>query len=256
MKKGAENKKNFEKQEGFSFFVKFKETKSYLKSSRKYVYLICWIFLLFTFIGFFVPLPKEITSQLIQYFNSLVKQTESFGSVKMIAFLFQNNVFASFLGLLGGILFGIFPLFNGIMNGFVLGFAAKLSVTNNGLFSLWRLFPHGVFELPALFISLGIGLRLGGKFMEKYFKVKGELKQVGVMGAIVLPLLILIGFLFSVLNNYLSFVFFVSLVFLSYYFLKEEELRKEFKLALNVFLFIVFPLLVIAAIIEGLLITL
>jgi len=66
------------------------------------------------------------------------------------------------------------------------------------------IFPHGVFELPAVFISLGLGVRFG-------------------------------TFMFS--KNALS------------------ELKHRFIGSIKVFFFVIMPLLVLAAIIEGVLIT-
>ena len=65
---------------------------------------------------------------------------------------------------------------------------------------LWRIFPHGIFELPAVFISLGLGLKLG------------------------------------------TFIFQRN---------KLKAFAEFFWNSLRVFLFIVLPLLIIAAIIEG-----
>jgi uncharacterized membrane protein SpoIIM required for sporulation len=234
MKKGVKKSK-VKKKERQSLFESFTEVKEYLINSKKYVYLVVGLFFLFTLIGFFLQLPMEISEQLLEYFRELIEQTKDYGPAQMIWFLFQNNIFASFLGVIGGLLLGVFPLINGMMNGFVLGFAANLSVSQNGIFSLWRLFPHGIFELPALFISLGIGLRVGGKFLEKYWKVKGEINQAVVSLLISLPLLLFIAILYSTIGEYISFVFFILLAFVGFYFFKEAELRKEMKLALNTF---------------------
>lgn len=183
----------------------YKVCFDYIKESKNYIYGIIVIFLLFALLGFVVPLPEEIKVALIEYFKELVKETEGFNSREMIFFLFQNNVSASFFGLLLGVFMGIFPIFNSILNGFVLGFASKLSVVENGVFSLWRLFPHGIFELPALFISLGLGLKLGTFIFEKE---------------------------------------------------KGKSFRIFFEKSIKTFIFVIVPLLILAAIIEGILIVL
>jgi len=143
------------------FCEMYKDSFDLLRDSKKYIYSVIGIFFFFVLIGFFVPIPEEYSRKLLLYFKQLVEQTKDYGAWKMTTFLFQNNVWASFIGFISGVFFGIFPLFNTISNGFVLGFAAKISVAENGIFSLWRLLPHGIFELPALFISLGMGIKLG-----------------------------------------------------------------------------------------------
>lgn len=188
---------------GFDFKKTFFDAVNHVKDSKKYIYFVVLVFLVFTLVGYFVSLPEDLTNQILKYFEGLIRMTENFSSSEMVWFLFQNNVSASFFGLFLGVLFGVFSLFNAVLNGFVLGFASKISVTENGIFSLWRLLPHGIFELPALFISLGLGVRLG------MFMFKGE-----------------------------------------------DSLRTLLKKSIKSFLFVVIPLLILAAVIEGLLITL
>jgi len=184
-------KKKKEKKEVDFFREEYRLSFKFLKESKKYIYAMVSLFCLFVVIGFIVPLPEEITKQLLDYFRELIQRTEGFNSREMIWFLFTNNLTASFLVFVGGIFLGIIPLFNGILNGFVLGYAAKLSVLENGVFSLWRLFPHGIFELPALFISLGLGLRLGvGIFQEKTSFKSLFVNSLRVFLLIVVPLLI------------------------------------------------------------------
>jgi stage II sporulation protein M len=112
---------------------------------------------------------------------------------------------ASLIGLFFGVVFGIIPLYLAVLNGYVVGFVSKIAIQQAGISSLWRLFPHGVFELPAIIISLALGLKLG-------------------------------FFLFSKNPN--------------------KEFIKRLILSLKTVFFIILPLLVIAALIEGSLITL
>ena len=95
-----------------------------------------------------------------------------------------------------GIFFGIFPLWFTLQNGYVLGFVSSISVGEAGIGSLWRIIPHGIFELPAIFISLGLGIKLGSfvfyKDSRKKFNefLKNSLR---VFIFIVIPLLVLAG---------------------------------------------------------------
>lgn len=172
----------------------YKSAFNFIIESKKYIYSIIYIFAFFTLVGFFLPIPQEIISQIIEYFKELLKETQGFNSIDMILFLFKNNTFASFFGLVFGSFFGIFSVINAALNGFVLGIAANMSVTENGILSLWRILPHGIFELPALFISLGMGLRLGffifskEKMKEFNYRLKGALKSFLM---IVIPLLLI-----------------------------------------------------------------
>ncbi len=200
MKKGSK-KFNLEK------FVekKFKDSLEYIWDSRSFIYSIVGVFFFFSLIGFFVPLSEAFSAQILEHLRELVGRTRGLGTIEMILFLFNNNSLSSLMGLFLGFFFGLFPIFNAILNGFVLGFVAELSVSEYGILSLWRILPHGIIELPAIFISLGLGLKFS------------------------------------------TFIF------------KKEKFKAFEKFFINSFfsyLFVVLPLLVIAAIIEGVLITL
>lgn len=180
------------------FFNRIKENYlnsfKFIKSSKNFIYLGVLIFVAFALFGFFVTLPDILSIQILDYFKELVEKTQNYNTWQMISFLFFNNLQASFLGMILGVFIGIFPLINLFGNGFILGFAAKLSVAQEGFGSLWRILPHGIFELPAIFIALGIGMKLGSFVSEKkkwktlkiYF-----IESLKVFVLIVLPLLIL-----------------------------------------------------------------
>ena len=104
----------------------------------------------------------------------------------------------AFLGLISGIFLGLFPLLLTFLNGYVLGFVMRLSVSAVGVGSLWRLVPHGIFELPALIISLGLGLKLGMFiFSKKPIKqLKYDLdNSLRVFFFVIVPLLLIAGFI-------------------------------------------------------------
>ena len=194
-KRGRRKEKSFLKKEYLEVF-------NYLKESKNFIYFVIGIFLFFSFVGFFIPIPEAISNQLLEYFEELVRQTEGFGFIEMISFLFLNNLTASFFGLIFGVILGIFPFFNAAMNGFVLGFVLEISINENGIFSLFRLLPHGIFELPALFISLGLGVKFGtfvfsekkGECFKKYFR-----KSIKAFVFVVVPLLVLAAIIESAL---------------------------------------------------------
>ena len=191
------------KKKNFFFKSNYLQSWSYLKESKNFIYFIIAIFFFFAFIGFFVSAPALIEEQILNFIKELIKKTEGMSQLELINFIFLNNLQSSFFGFVFGVFLGLFPLIAVTFNGYILGFVASLSVKNGGVLTLWRIFPHGIFELPAVFISLGLGLKFGTFIFQKK-KLK-----------------------------FLSYCFFNSL---------------------RVFLFIVIPLLLIAAFIEGTLI--
>lgn len=191
------------KPQKFSLKHQYKLSWKYLKESSKFILIIVGIFLFFSLIGFFIYIPDNISNQILDYLKKIVEQTKDMNQLELTWFIFFNNLKASFFGLVLGVFFGIFSIIIILANGFILGFVANLSASKLGILSLWKIFPHGIFELPAVFISLGMGLRLG----TFWFKPK-----------------------------------------------KLNFFKENFWNSLRVFLYIVLPLLVIAAIIEGTLI--
>lgn len=166
----------------------------YIRDSRNFIYSVIIVFLFFSFIGFFIQAPPILEERILEFIEELLRKTEGMSRSELISFIFFNNLQSSFTGMLFGIVLGIFPMLTTLANGYVLGFVAEKTVENGGIFILWRLLPHGIFELPALFISLGLGLKLG-TFIFKKNKLEilsiYILKSIKVFFFIILPLLII-----------------------------------------------------------------
>ena len=79
--------------------------------------------------------------------------------------------------------------------GVVIGYVLNRVWQESGIRDIWKILPHGIFELPAVIIALGLGLRLGAYLFganEKRETFK-ELayKSVNTFLMIILPLLVL-----------------------------------------------------------------
>jgi len=185
-----ENKKEFNLKE------EYKKSWNYLKESKNFIYVIIAVFFVFVLIGFFIPAPDSLAKQILEFIEQLLGKTQGMSQGELMKFIFFNNLQSSFYGMIFGVLLGIFPMIATIANGYLLGFVASISVENTGLLVLWRLLPHGIFELPAIFISLGLGLKFGMFIFQKrklesfkeYFS-----NSLRVFFLIVLPLLIIAG---------------------------------------------------------------
>jgi len=183
----------------------YKLSWKYLKESRNFIYWIIGIFLFFSLVGFFLPVPYSIQQQIFDFIRELLEQTLGMSGSELVSFIFLNNLQSSFIGMIFGFVLGILPVTLAVANGYLIGFVSALSVQEAGILSLWRLLPHGIFELPAIFISLGLGLKCG------------------------------------------TFIFKKN---------KAKTFRSFLWNSLRVFVFVVLPLLIIAAIMEGVLISL
>lgn len=84
--------------------------------------------------------------------------TELFPEELTTVGIFVNNLQASLLMVLGGLTLGLLTAFALFANGVVVGYVATPAVAETGLFgTLLLLVPHGIFELPAVFIAAAIG---------------------------------------------------------------------------------------------------
>ncbi len=167
--------------------------------------------------------------------------------LELTNFIFLNNLQSSFFGLIFGVLFGIFPLIATVVNGYLLGFIASMSVEGEGFLILLRILPHGIFELPAIFISLALGLKLGINLIVNLIKY-----YFPDISNLMLVLLITL----SILLLPLSFLFYLVLLIVDLKLRKRivPQYKSILWSSIRVFLFIIIPLLIIAAIIEGTLI--
>ena len=187
----------------FNFREEYKLSFDYLRESKNFIYFSIGLFLVFSLIGFFVPVPESIKVKILEMIQELLQQTEGLGWGGLISFIFSNNIQSSFFSMVFGVFLGILPILSAMFNGYLLGFVLAMVIKTEGIFSFWRLLPHGIFELPAIFISFGLGIKFG------------------------------------------TFIFWKKRV---------EKFQEYFWNSLRVFLFVILPLLILAAIIEGTLI--
>ncbi len=184
-----------------NFFVRnYKLCWKFLNESKWHVVFALGFFMLTFLIGFAFPI--FFADEIIAFVNELIASLEGMSVVELIGFIFWNNLKASFFAIILGITLGILPLVMLVTNGYLLGFVSREAVAQNGLFVMWRLLPHGIFELPAVILSIGIGLKIGAGMLGK--DVKKKLKYNFKEGLrffvfVILPLLLIAGIIEGVL---------------------------------------------------------
>jgi stage II sporulation protein M len=197
------SKKRVKKGEKIATFFKDNYSKSwaYIKESKNFIWAVIILFSLSIVLGVLFQ-PPVIINLILDYIQEVLIKTEGMSTSSMIGFILTNNLQSGFMGIIYGVFFGIFPIMVTIANGYIVGYVSSSAVSSSGVSSLLNLLPHGIFELPAIFISFGMGLKFG------------------------------------------TFVFHKEII---------KHFNKFFLNSLRVFVFVVLPLLVIAAIIEGVL---
>ncbi len=184
-----------------------KEYKEYfrkIKESKKEISWIITIFIIAAIFGILIPLPEVVLKIILDRLREILEMFEGKNLIETVLLIFFNNSWISLLGLIFGVLLGILPILYSIQNGFFLGFVMKMSIEKRGILSLWRILPHGIFELPAVWISLGLGLKLGKTFIKNRKKLKQEfIESLKVFLFVVIPLLFIAAIIEGVLIFYL-----------------------------------------------------
>jgi stage II sporulation protein M len=185
----------------FAITKNFKDSWKYVGENRRYVFFAIILFALFAIIAIVFPVPAELEAQIRLVIEKLVLATQGLNWFDLIAYIFTNNFLVGIISVIAGILFCFVPFIIAISNGYVLGYVIKLTVQkfgmSEGIVSLWRILPHGIFELPAIMIGLGIGFKLGISFIESLnknsFKIllKDFVRALKIIFYVILPLLVI-----------------------------------------------------------------
>lgn len=160
---------------------------------KKYIVLAFFFFLISFTLGYIHSLiAPDLLDQMIEGLSPLVEKLTSLPNWQLALIIFFNNVLKVLLSMFLGIFFGIIPFFFLVLNGYVLGVVAT-GVDLNIFFA--SIAPHGILEIPALLIGVGMGFSLGFRAL-KYGKSieidRGELKKLTILIVIMLLLASLI----------------------------------------------------------------
>jgi stage II sporulation protein M len=152
----------------------FAGTIAYLIPLRPYLIVIITLFLLAAAAGYVSAyLNPDIIDELMEQFEETYGWIAEESPIMIMLFIFANNTFNSFIAMMFGILFGIWPVIFILINGFFIGVVVFSSLQEYGiLVVLSALLPHGIIELPMIFISASMGLRLGVIVFQKIFKIR------------------------------------------------------------------------------------
>ncbi len=187
--------------------ARYIQVSDFLDETRPYIILTLIVFAIISTIGFIFPIffVREITNLLIEIEEKMSIMISQFGFLGAVGFIMGNNILSSFMAVVFGFFLGIAPIFSIILNGYLLGFVSRFAVEESNIFILWRLLPHGIFEFPAIIISIALGVRLGTFFV--FEKKKSFVKDLGYIFKnclwtfvlVVLPLLIVAGVIEGIL---------------------------------------------------------
>lgn len=189
-------KRRFKTNKDNRLYTLFLDSKEFVKSLKIYLWIIIGLLAFSILMGILMPCLFE--KEVLKLISQIMKKTSGLNSLELIKYIFMNNLQSSFVGLIAGVFFGVFPILSSIVNGYVIGFVINKTIAVSGVLIIWRLLPHGIFEIPAVVISLAMGLKLGTFIFFYHRKFWKELWQVFkkcllAFIFIVIPLLIIAG---------------------------------------------------------------
>ena len=196
------------------FFIgQYKKCWDFLCEGQWHVVFALGVFGLMFLVGF--AYPVFFREEIFEFFAGMVGMVEGKSVVELVVYIFLNNLKVGFLAIVSGVVVGVFPFVICVVNGYLVGFVAREIVMIGGIGVLWQLAPHGIFELPAILLSIGIGLRLGSQVVGRGIeRLRGGASPV----------------------------------------VASRSVWYVFREGLRFFVFVVLPLLLIAGIIEGVLV--
>lgn len=148
-----------------------KEIRSYLHRLRPYLVTSIVLFGIGLVIGLmivnrFPQMAETFESSLA----SFIKVFRGLPKFRLAAAIFVNNTVKTLAMILLGTLLGVIPAFFLVVNGAALGMVLSLSGQTRGVWvSLLSVLPHGILELPAVFLGTAIGIMLGTSIARKLF---------------------------------------------------------------------------------------
>src|SRR5262245_49912929 len=112
----------------------------------------------------------EVTAIFEKSLAGFIKKFGGLPKLQLAAAIFFNNAVKSLAAILLGIFAGLLPGFFLVLNGAALGLIFGLSGRGRGIgATLLAIAPHGILELPAVFLASAAGLMIGAAVIQKLF---------------------------------------------------------------------------------------
>ena len=131
------------------------------------LFAIClFLFIFSSFIGYFMG--ADIPASVFEGILSELPDPAEASDLELFSAILMNNVLASFIFLVSGVILSVPPLLFIILNGFIVGWISYTAAEELGLgFVIMTLLPHGVIEIPAITLCAAMGVGLGYQIINK-----------------------------------------------------------------------------------------
>jgi len=154
----------------FMLIMPAEERRAYLRRLLPYISASLTLFALGMVLG--VVVAYRIPGLADRFADTLANFVQMFSAMppwKLAGAIFMNNAVKTLLAILLGTVLGFVPAIFLLANGVALGVALSLSIQARGVWlSILAILPHGVLELPAVFLGTSIGLLLGMQTIKRF----------------------------------------------------------------------------------------
>ncbi len=182
---------------------------------RWYMLTVVAVFTVFAIFGYVIAATSpSFTDQTISGFKDEVGPLKQISALQLMLSIFENNVIKCFLVVVLGLALGIAPLLFMMANGIVIGIVVGATLTKTGLlYVLVGIVPHGIIEMPMVFLSAAIGLKLGFDVIRALVQRKVHLWRDVREGLLIFifwvaPLLLLAAFMETFVTGTLLYILF------------------------------------------------
>jgi len=137
------------------------------RAMKPYVLFLTLVFAAFFLAGIVAPPPvRKAAASAVQL---VADSYRGVAGGTLFFYVLFSNVMVSILILVTGVLVGIVPILSVGSKGFFLGAAFRQAAETAGYAkAVWKILPHGVFEIPAILLAASYGLWLGVMVLRRW----------------------------------------------------------------------------------------
>ena len=156
-----------------------------IKEVRRYIFAAIVIFIAGNLAAILIPsLGERLLSLFVEYLKTFKYGQKDF--LGLLIAIFLQNALSAFFAIVLGFFLGLVPIFGALANGMAMGAVLLLNP-----FNLFKLLPHGIFELTAIFTAWGLGIWCaGGLFHAPPVGLRVK-RSLNIYLSVIVPLLII-----------------------------------------------------------------
>ncbi len=150
--------------------------KNFFKENQIFFYTSFFLFVFFIIISFFIPIDESTKHIILDSLKQKVLSVYAQNNWILFKNIFLNNLLVSFIILVSWFflsLFWVLILFSNVFSVLLLSSVVLQKTTISKL--LLSLLPHGIFEISAILLTLGLALKISWVLIKKVWNWKDNI---------------------------------------------------------------------------------